>query len=167
MSGKKTANCYTLGCRLNQAETAIIAKSLNRAGYEIVTAEKSADLTVINTCTVTGQADAKCRQLVRRILRDNPETYVAVVGCYAQLDPQTIMAIKGVDLVIGNENKLNIAAYLNGLAKKDRPQLVHTRKINRNAFEISKFRMVVILYVPIVSFPKSVVPPAVGFLMIF
>ncbi len=131
-----TASIQTLGCRLNQAESAIIAKSLKNAGYEIVTDDQPADLTVINTCTVTEQADAKCRQAVRKALRLQPDAYVAVVGCYAQLSVETIRSIKGVDLIIGNEHKLKLADYLNGLQKATRPQVVHSAKISRAEFTI-------------------------------
>jgi threonylcarbamoyladenosine tRNA methylthiotransferase MtaB len=136
MAQKKTANLHTLGCRLNQAETAIIARSLDRAGYHLVSPDDSADLSVINTCTVTEQADAKCRRLVRSVLRKNPETYVAVVGCYTQMAPETIKAIKGVDLIVGNAHKLQIADYLNGLEKQVQPVIVHSKKMSREAFQI-------------------------------
>jgi threonylcarbamoyladenosine tRNA methylthiotransferase MtaB len=130
------ARLYTLGCRLNQAETAIIAKSLAARGFEIARSDETADLTVINTCTVTEQADAKCRQAVRKALRKNPETFIAVVGCYAQMAVGTIREISGVDLIIGNEHKLKLADYLNGLSKQDTPLIVHSPKISRGEFLI-------------------------------
>ena len=97
------ASFHTLGCRLNQAETAIMAKSLKSAGYEIVDFGHSADVTVINTCTVTEQADAKCRQVIRKSLRISADTIIVVVGCYAQMAVDVIKGIKGVDLIVGNE----------------------------------------------------------------
>jgi threonylcarbamoyladenosine tRNA methylthiotransferase MtaB len=127
---------YTLGCRLNQAETAIIAKSLAARGFEIARSDETADLTVINTCTVTEQADAKCRQAVRKAMRNNPETFIAVVGCYAQMAVETIREIPGVDLIIGNEHKLKLADYLDGLSKQDTPLIVHSPKISRGEFSI-------------------------------
>jgi threonylcarbamoyladenosine tRNA methylthiotransferase MtaB len=133
------ASLYTLGCRLNQAETAIIAKSLESKGFEISEFGGSVDLTVINTCTVTEQADAKCRQAVRKVLRKNPNTFVAVVGCYAQMAVDTIREISGVDLIIGNEHKLQIADYLNGLEKQDTPLIVHSPKISRGEFTIDSY----------------------------
>jgi threonylcarbamoyladenosine tRNA methylthiotransferase MtaB len=136
MERKRTAVLYTLGCRLNQAETAIIARSLEQAGYQLVSPDISADLSVINTCTVTEQADAKCRQLVRKVLRNNPRTYVAVVGCYAQMAPDMIKSIKGIDLIIGNAHKLQITDYLNGLEKRKQPAIVYTKKLSRGAFQI-------------------------------
>ena len=133
------ASLYTLGCRLNQAETAIIAKSLESKGFEISEFGGSVDLTVINTCTVTEQADAKCRQAVRKVLRKNPNTFVAVVGCYAQMAVDTIREISGVDLIIGNEHKLQIADYLYGLEKQDTPLIVHSPKISRGEFTIDSY----------------------------
>jgi threonylcarbamoyladenosine tRNA methylthiotransferase MtaB len=133
------ASFHTLGCRLNQAETAIMAKSLKSAGYEIVDSGYSADVTVINTCTVTEQADAKCRQAVRKILRKSPETFVAVVGCYAQMAVEKIGQIPGVDLIIGNEHKLKIVDYLNGNEKNSQPLIVHSPKISREEFTIDSY----------------------------
>ena len=130
------ASLHTLGCRLNQAETAIMAKSLQQAGYDIVEFGEQADITVINTCTVTEQADSKCRQAVRKTIKKNPNTFVAVVGCYAQMAVDTIKEIEGVDLIVGNEHKLKIVDYLNGLAKNDSPLIVHSPKISREEFTI-------------------------------
>ncbi len=130
---------YTLGCRLNQAETAIIARSLQSQGYEITDYGQPADLTVINTCTVTEQADAKCRQAVRKTLRNSPDTFVAVVGCYAQMAVDTIKDIPGVDLIVGNEHKLKLFDYLNGLQKQDKPMVVHSPKISREEFTIESY----------------------------
>jgi threonylcarbamoyladenosine tRNA methylthiotransferase MtaB len=130
------ASLQTLGCRLNQAETAIIAKSLTERGFEIVEPSATADLTVINTCTVTEQADAKCRQAVRRALRRNPNAYVAVVGCYSQMAVGVISEIEGVDLVVGNEHKLRVVDYLNGLQKQSPPQIVHSDKLPLEEFVI-------------------------------
>ena len=133
------ASFYTLGCRLNQAETAIIAKSLKSKGFDVTDFGELADLTVINTCTVTEQADAKCRQAVRKILRQNPDTFVAVVGCYAQMAVDTISKISGVDLIIGNEHKLQIGEYINGLEKQEMPLVVHSPKISRGEFTIDSY----------------------------
>lgn len=133
------ASLYTLGCRLNQAETAIIAKSLEKKGFEIADFGSPSDLTVINTCTVTEQADAKCRQAVRKVLRQNPDTYVAVVGCYAQMAVDTIREIEGVDLIIGNEHKLQIVDYLDGLQKQDTAKVIHSPKISRGEFTIESY----------------------------
>jgi threonylcarbamoyladenosine tRNA methylthiotransferase MtaB len=133
------ASLYTLGCRLNQAETAIIAKSLEKEGFEIADFGTSSDLTVINTCTVTEQADAKCRQAVRKVLRQNPDTYVAVVGCYAQMAVDRIREIEGIDLIVGNEHKLQIVDYLDGLQKQETPKVIHSPKISRGEFTIESY----------------------------
>lgn len=128
---------HTLGCRLNQAETAIIAKRLVEQGFEIVDSRASADLAVINTCTVTEQADAKCRQAVRQTLRRNPEAFVAVVGCYAQMAIEAISAIEGVDLIVGNEHKLEVASFLDGMVKQEQPRIIHSPKLPRTEFSIN------------------------------
>jgi len=133
------ASFYTLGCRLNQAETAIIANSLKKQGYEIVDYGEQSDLTVINTCTVTEQADSKCRQAIRKVLRKNPNTFIAVVGCYSQMAVDTIKQINGVDLIIGNEHKMKIADYLDGIEKKKKPLIIHSKKISRDEFTIENY----------------------------
>ncbi|MBN1408093.1 MAG: tRNA (N(6)-L-threonylcarbamoyladenosine(37)-C(2))-methylthiotransferase MtaB [Calditrichaceae bacterium] len=127
---------HTLGCRLNQAETAIIANDLIKHGFELVDDNTPADLTVIHTCTVTEQADAKCRQAVRQSIRKNPDAFVAVIGCYAQMAIDTIRQIEGVDLIVGNEHKMQLSQYLDSLNKKEEPQIVHSRKISRQEFTI-------------------------------
>ena len=130
------ASLHTLGCRLNQAETAIIANSLAARGYEIVEFGETAEVTVINTCTVTEQADAKCRQAVRQALRVNPAAFVAVVGCYAQHSVSTIAAIPGVDLVIGNEHKLRVGEFLGTLQKQPAAQIIHSPRLPETEFTI-------------------------------
>ncbi len=118
MKGIKKAGFYTLGCKLNFSETSTIARSLSQAG--IVRAEKgeSADIYIINTCSVTEQADKKCRNLIRRIVRENPQAIVAVTGCYAQLKPYDLAQIEGVDLVIGNNEKGSLADRVREIAGK-------------------------------------------------
>ncbi|MCC6963803.1 MAG: tRNA (N(6)-L-threonylcarbamoyladenosine(37)-C(2))-methylthiotransferase MtaB [candidate division Zixibacteria bacterium] len=130
------ASLHTLGCRLNQAETAIIANSLAARGYEIVEFGETAEVTVINTCTVTEQADAKCRQAVRQALRVNPAAFVAVVGCYAQHSVSAIAAIPGVDLVIGNEHKLRVGEFLGTLQKRPAAEIVHSLRLPETEFTI-------------------------------
>jgi threonylcarbamoyladenosine tRNA methylthiotransferase MtaB len=131
-----TVSLHTLGCRLNQAETAIIAEELKKQGFEIVPYNQPSDLTVINTCTVTEQADSKCRQAVRQTIRKNPDTFVAVVGCYAQMAVDVISKIDGVDLIMGNEHKLKLPSYLDGLQKNAQPLVIHSAKISREEFTI-------------------------------
>lgn len=103
---------YTLGCKLNFSETSTIARQLVEAGYARVPFEDDPDVFVINTCSVTNNADKTCRGIVRKALRVNPEAVVIVIGCYAQLKPDEIVKIPGVNLVLGAEEKFNVAAYL-------------------------------------------------------
>ena len=134
---RPTVSLHTLGCRLNQAETAIIAADLQKQGYEVVPFGQASDLTVINTCTVTEQADSKCRQAVRKSIRQNPDSYVAVIGCYAQMDVEAIRSIEGVDLIMGNEHKMKLPDYVGSAPQKQgQPTVVHTSKISRDKFVI-------------------------------
>lgn len=103
---------YTLGCKLNFSETSTIARQLQDAGYGRVAFEDDPDVFIINTCSVTDNADKKCRSVVRKALRINPEAVVIVIGCYAQLKPTEIAEIPGVNLVLGAEEKFNVAEYL-------------------------------------------------------
>ena len=126
---------HTLGCRLNQSETNILTQKFQRDGYEVVPFTEAADVGVINTCTVTNEADAKSRKMVRAFIRRNPEAYVAVIGCYAQMDPETLREIEGVDLVVGNQEKLNILDYVNA-GKNDQPLVVRDQILN-DSFSIN------------------------------
>lgn len=103
---------YTLGCKLNFSETSTISRLFENAGFAKVDFEETPDILVINTCSVTENADKKCQQLVRRARKINPEVYVAVIGCYAQLKPQEIAEIPGVSLVLGANEKFNIVEHL-------------------------------------------------------
>lgn len=113
----KTAAYYTLGCKLNFAETSTIGKTLAAAGVRKVREGERADICVINTCSVTELADKKCRQAIRRIHKEHPGAFVVATGCYAQLKPKEVAAIEGVDLVLGAEQKLDILQYINSLQK--------------------------------------------------
>ena len=99
---------HTLGCKLNFAETATIAGQFRERGYDVVGIDEKADVCVINTCSVTERGNRECRQMVRRALRQSPEAYVIVAGCYAQLRPDEIAAIPGVDLVLGTKEKFHV-----------------------------------------------------------
>jgi len=99
---------HTLGCKLNFAETSTIARQFLAQGYEVVSIDDDADVCIINTCSVTKRADRECRQMVRRALRHSPDAYVIVAGCYAQLRPDEIAAIPGVDLVLGTKEKFHV-----------------------------------------------------------
>ncbi|MEM9921355.1 MAG: tRNA (N(6)-L-threonylcarbamoyladenosine(37)-C(2))-methylthiotransferase MtaB [Bacteroidota bacterium] len=113
----RTVAFYTLGCKLNYSETSAIGRLFEEHGYGVVKFEEGADIYVINTCSVTDFADRKCRQIVRRALRNTPEAFVVVVGCYAQLKPKEIADIPGVDLVLGAAEKFRILDYVDDLSK--------------------------------------------------
>ncbi|MEI2750044.1 MAG: radical SAM protein [Ferruginibacter sp.] len=115
----KTVALHTLGCKLNFSETTSIARLLENDGFIKKDFDEVADLYVINTCSVTENADKECRQLVRRIQKKAPEALVVVTGCYAQLKPQEIANIPGVNLVLGAAEKFNISAHLKELSKND------------------------------------------------
>jgi threonylcarbamoyladenosine tRNA methylthiotransferase MtaB len=110
---------YTLGCKLNFSETSTIGRTLQEAGFAKVDFDASPDVFVINTCSVTENADKKCRQLVKRAMKSNPEGFVAIIGCFAQLKPKEISEIPGVDIVLGANEKFNILDHLDSLDKKE------------------------------------------------
>ena len=111
---------HTLGCKLNFSETSSIAEQFKQNGYDIVDFKKeAADVYIINTCTVTDTADKECRQIVRRALRENPDAFIAVTGCYAQLRPQEISSIKGVDAILGSNDKFKIFSLIEKFEKKE------------------------------------------------
>ena len=134
MESKQRASLHTLGCRLNQSETLLMGDRLKRAGYRLVPFGQPCDLAIINTCTVTRVADAKCRTAIRGIIRKNPAAFVAVVGCYSQIGYKEIARIPGVDLIVGNGEKLNILQYVS-LGKNDNPVIIRDR-ITREDFSI-------------------------------
>ncbi len=119
MSASKTVAFHTLGCKLNFSETSSLSRILENEGFEKKEFDDLADVYVINTCSVTDNADKECRQLVRRIQRKAPESFVVITGCYAQLKPKEISDIPGVDLVLGAAEKFNIAQHIRELAKGD------------------------------------------------
>ncbi len=119
MSEKRTVAFHTLGCKLNFSETSTISRMLEKEGFEKKEFDEKADVYVINTCSVTDNADKECRHLVRRIQRKAPESLVVITGCYAQLKPAEIASIPGVDLVLGAAEKFNIGDHLRELTKGD------------------------------------------------
>src|SRR5688572_18989876 len=119
MAENRTVAFHTLGCKLNYSETSSLTRLLENEGFEKKQFEDLADVYVINTCSVTDNADKECRQLVRRIQRKSPESLVVITGCYAQLKPNEIAEIPGVDLVLGASEKFNIAQHLKELTKGD------------------------------------------------
>jgi threonylcarbamoyladenosine tRNA methylthiotransferase MtaB len=124
--GKKAA-FYTLGCKLNFAETSTMAHTLEEAGFEKVDFGEKADVYVINTCSVTNAGDKESRNIIRRAVRTNPEALVVVVGCYAQLKPEDISDLEGVDLVLGTQEKFHLPAWLGDLSKKEQTEIHTTR----------------------------------------
>ena len=110
---------HTLGCKLNFAETSTIARDFSAKGFEKVTFSEAADIYVINTCSVTENADKETKTIIRSALKQNPDAFVAIVGCYAQLKPEEIVKIEGVDLVLGATEKFKITDYIHDLTKKD------------------------------------------------
>ena len=115
----KIAAYYTLGCKLNFAETSTIGKTLAAQGVRKARSGEKADICIVNTCSVTELADKKCRQAIRRIGKQHPGAFIVVTGCYAQLKPEEVSHIEGVDLVLGAEQKLDILLYLDDLKKKE------------------------------------------------
>lgn len=131
----KSVAYYTLGCRLNFAESSTLAFRLGQMGFHKVKPGCKADLVVVNTCAVTEQATAKCRQQIRKLVRDNDRAFVVVTGCYAQIEPETVSNLEGVDLVIGTEYKgENITTLLGDLSKKEKPEIYTTRFQEINTF---------------------------------
>jgi len=120
----KRAIYQTLGCKLNFAETSAIGKQLSDAGIQKAQRGQKADICVINTCSVTELADKKGRQAIRKLIQENPDAFVIVTGCYAQLKPEDVASIEGVDLVLGSEQKLDVLQYLDDLSKKKTGEIV-------------------------------------------
>jgi threonylcarbamoyladenosine tRNA methylthiotransferase MtaB len=118
MNTKKVA-FHTLGCKLNYAETSVIGNSFLKRGFSLTDFDSPADVYVINTCTVTENAERECRQIIRRALRHNPNGFVIVTGCYAQLRPEQIQKIEGVDLVLGSKEKFEIFNFIDSFEKKN------------------------------------------------
>ncbi|MBX7042814.1 MAG: tRNA (N(6)-L-threonylcarbamoyladenosine(37)-C(2))-methylthiotransferase MtaB [Ignavibacteria bacterium] len=116
---KKTVSLHTLGCKLNYSETSTIAGQFGTRGFEIVDHGTPSDVFVLNTCSVTENADRECRQIIRGVIRRNPDAYVIVTGCYAQLQPGEIAGIEGVDLVLGADEKFRLFDYIESLEKKE------------------------------------------------
>ncbi|MBU2514603.1 tRNA (N(6)-L-threonylcarbamoyladenosine(37)-C(2))-methylthiotransferase MtaB [bacterium] len=127
---------YTLGCRLNQTESAIMAKGLENAGYIIEESGNDADLYIINTCTVTNQSNSKCRKKIRSIQKTSPNSIIAVVGCFSQIASEQILEIGGVHLILGNQEKLNLHEYLPEISTSDQP-VVHIGKLSKEPFSIA------------------------------
>ena len=129
---------YTLGCKLNFSETSTIARSFHNEGFERVDFEEVADIYVINTCSVTDNADKQFKQVVRKAMKLNNKAFVAAVGCYAQLKPEELVAVDGVDLVLGATEKFKITDYINDLTKNDFGE-VHSCEIAEADFYVGSY----------------------------
>ena len=137
MEAKKVA-FYTLGCKLNFSETSTIARSFNDEGFDRVDFKESADIYVINTCSVTENADKRFKTIVKQAQKVNPEAFVAAIGCYAQLKPEELADVNGVDLVLGATEKFKITDYLNDLTKNDFGE-VHSCEIEDADFYVGSY----------------------------
>jgi threonylcarbamoyladenosine tRNA methylthiotransferase MtaB len=138
----KRASLHTLGCRLNQAETAVLETRLRRDGYRVVEFGEPTDLLVVNTCSVTEDAERTCRYVIRKTLRHSPDAFVAVTGCYAQTGVQKLRTISGIDLIVGNQFKLDLPSFLpapHALKKQPNPEVLHTRTLDRDDFSLPEY----------------------------
>ncbi|MGB5355433.1 MAG: tRNA (N(6)-L-threonylcarbamoyladenosine(37)-C(2))-methylthiotransferase MtaB [Eudoraea sp.] len=135
---KKKVAFYTLGCKLNYSETSTISRDFEQKGFEQVGFETSADIYVINTCSVTENADKRFKNLVKQAQKKNPEAFVAAIGCYAQLKPEELAKVHGVDLVLGATEKFKITDYINDLSKNDFGE-VHSCEIQEANFYVGSY----------------------------
>ena len=138
MNARKKVAFYTLGCKLNFSETSTIARRFNDEGFDRVDFSEKADIYVINTCSVTENADKRFKTIVKQAQKVNPEAFVAAIGCYAQLKPQELADVNGVDLVLGATEKFKIIDYLNDLSKNDFGQ-VHSCEIEEADFYVGSY----------------------------
>ncbi|MUU78246.1 tRNA (N(6)-L-threonylcarbamoyladenosine(37)-C(2))-methylthiotransferase MtaB [Winogradskyella endarachnes] len=137
MEQKKVA-FYTLGCKLNFSETSTIARGFTEEGFSRVDFKEKADIYVINTCSVTENADKRFKSIVKQAQKNNPEAFVAAIGCYAQLKPEELADVNGVDLVLGATEKFKITDYLNDLSKNDFGE-VHSCEIEEADFYVGSY----------------------------
>ena len=139
MNQYKKVAFYTLGCKLNFSETSTLSRLFEEGGYAKVDFDENPDIFIINTCSVTENADKKCKQLVRRALKINPEGLIAIVGCYAQLKPEEIGKIPGVDLVLGANEKFNVLEYIEKLDDKSGKTIVQFDSIKKTTEFVPAF----------------------------
>ncbi len=138
MNASKKVAFYTLGCKLNFSETSTIARNFTTEGFKRVDFSEKADIYVINTCSVTENADKRFKTIVKQAQKANPEAFVAAVGCYAQLKPQELADVDGVDLVLGATEKFKITDYINDLSKNDFGE-VHSCEISEADFYVGSY----------------------------
>ena len=139
MATPRTVAFHTLGCKLNFSETSTIKRQFEGAGYGVLKFDEPADMYIINTCSVTDFADRKCRYEVRRALKHNPDAKVIVIGCYAQLKPQEIADIEGVDLVLGAAEKFDILKYVDGISEAKAKGMVMAGEVNQASTFIDSY----------------------------
>jgi len=143
MEKRKKVAFYTLGCKLNFSETSTIARSFTNEGFGRVDFSEKADMYVINTCTVTENADRRFKDIVKQAQKANPDAFIAAVGCYAQLKPQQLADVNGVDLVLGATEKFNITAYINDLfsqpERSRRQTQIHSCEIEEADFYVGSY----------------------------
>ena len=133
----KTVAFHTLGCKLNFSESSTIARDFYKSGYRIVDFHDPADVYLINTCSVTENADRKCRKIIRQIKKRSPESIIAVTGCYAQLNPIEISEIEGVNLVVDNGEKFDMISHIENHHFNGTPVVVHTDNAELDKFHSS------------------------------
>lgn len=138
MENRKKVAFYTLGCKLNFSETSTIARDFTDEGFDRVDFEEVADIYVINTCSVTENADKQFKQIVRKAQKKNDKAFVAAIGCYAQLKPEELAAVDGVDLVLGATEKFKIMDYINDLSKNDMGE-IHSCEIENADFYVGSY----------------------------
>jgi len=138
MMDEKKVAFYTLGCKLNFSETSTIARNFTNEGFKRVEFEDSADIYVINTCSVTDNADKRFKTIVKQALKKNEDAFLIAVGCYAQLKPEELAAVDGVDLVLGATEKFNVTSYINDLSKNDVGE-VHSCEISDADFYVGSY----------------------------
>ena len=138
MNTKKNVAFYTLGCKLNFSETSTIARNFENEGFKRVDFEETADIYVINTCSVTDNADKRFKSIVKNALKKNSEAFLIAVGCYAQLKPEELAAVDGVDLVLGATEKFNVTSYINDLTKNNVGE-VHSCEISEADFYVGSY----------------------------
>ncbi|WP_188112174.1 tRNA (N(6)-L-threonylcarbamoyladenosine(37)-C(2))-methylthiotransferase MtaB [Aquimarina sp. RZ0] len=135
---RKKVAFYTLGCKLNFSETSTIARNFTDEGFDRVDFSESADIYVINTCSVTENADKRFKTIVKQAQKSNPDAFVAAVGCYAQLKPEELVAVDGVDLVLGATEKFKITDYINDLSKNEFGE-IHSCEIEEADFYVGSY----------------------------
>ncbi len=133
IGNRVTVAFYTLGCKLNQTETAMMQQDFEAHGFEVVDWQRGADVSVLNTCTVTGRSASKCRHVIRNFQKINPDSIVVVTGCYAQVDAEEIEALGGVDYILGVDEKINLFEYVPFFEKQNTPVILKSQidKITR------------------------------------